>query len=44
MRNQGKRSHSNETSEFLTFVGIVGIICCWIWVVVVELIIKLYNQ
>jgi len=44
MRNQGRRSHSNETSEFLTFVGIVGIISCWIFAIVVELIIKLYNQ
>lgn len=44
MKNQGKESRSNETSEFLTMVGIVGIISCWIFAVVVELITKLYNQ
>jgi hypothetical protein len=44
MKNQGKRLHSNQTSEFLTMVGIVGIISCWIFAIVVELITKLYNQ
>ncbi len=44
MRNQGKKSQSTNTAEFLTMVGIVGIICCWIFAIVVELITKLYNQ
>ena len=44
MKNQGKKSRSIETSEFITMVGIVGIISCWIFAVVVELITKLYNQ
>jgi hypothetical protein len=38
MKNQGKSNNSTDTAEFLTMVGIVGIIATWIFYLIVDLL------
>jgi len=38
MKNQGKSNNSTEIAEFLTMVGIVGIIAVWVFYLIVNLL------
>jgi len=38
MKNQGKSNNSSQTAEFLTMVGIAGIIAVWIFYLIVDIL------
>ncbi len=38
MKNQGKSNNSTKTAEFLTMVGIAGIIAVWIFYLIVDIL------
>lgn len=39
MKNQGKSNNSTEVAEFLTMVGIVGIVAVWIFYLILGIFI-----